>query len=142
MTDEQRDKMQGYIERGYDTFTRRCATGRHISQDSIKAIAEGRVWAGAMAQKIGLVDSMGTLRDAIFAMAADKNLTSYRVVEYPQVKSEWWESLLELDAVADAKAQVVKTSLLDAETYRLYRQFEQVKNAPLIQCRMETVVIN
>jgi protease-4 len=142
MTDEQRDKMQGYIERGYDTFTRRCATGRHISQDSIKAIAEGRVWAGAMAQKIGLVDSMGTLRDAIFAMAADKNLTSYRVVEYPQVKSEWWESLLELDAVADAKTQVVKTSLLDAETYRLYRQFEQVKNAPLIQCRMETVVIN
>ena len=41
MTPAQKEKMQRYIERGYDLFTRRCAEGRHMSQDSIKAIAEG-----------------------------------------------------------------------------------------------------
>ena len=150
MTDEQREKMQTYIERGYDTFTARCAAGRHVSQDSIKAIAEGRVWDGAMAKKIGLVDNLGTLRDAIAALAADNELTSYRVAEYPQVKQEWWESLMEIDGLSKAAASVVgphpassavKSAMLVAETYRLYRQLESVKNAPLMQCLMETVVI-
>jgi signal peptide peptidase SppA len=57
--------LQGYINRGYDLFTKRCADGRGMSQDSIKVIGEGRVWTGVHAKKLGLVDQLGSLDDAI-----------------------------------------------------------------------------
>ena len=62
--------MQNMIERGYDLFTRRCAEGRHMSQDSIKAIGEGRVWLGQDALRLGLVDELGNNDNAI-AKAAE-----------------------------------------------------------------------
>ena len=105
--------MQRYIERGYDLFTRRCAEGRHMSQDSIKAIAEGRVWDGATAQQIGLVDRLGSLHTAITGMAADLGLKSY----------------------------LAEVSGIDSETLELYRHLHQIKNAPRVQSRMETIVI-
>ncbi len=59
MTEAQKAAMQTYVERGYELFTSRCAEGRGLPQDSIKMIAEGRVWDGAEALKIGLVDELG-----------------------------------------------------------------------------------
>ena len=56
MTPAEASAMQAYVERGYDLFTKRCAEGRQISQDSIKKIGEGRVWDGREALRIGLVD--------------------------------------------------------------------------------------
>ena len=55
-------KLQNYINNGYELFTGRVAGGRGMAQDSIKAIAEGRVWTGEQAVKIGLVDKLGNLR--------------------------------------------------------------------------------
>lgn len=136
MTPEQADKMQQYINRGYDTFTRRVAEGRHISQDSVKVIAEGRVWDGATAQRIGLVDSLGSLRSAILDMAQDLNLKSYRVEEYPKVEGEWWESLMTMDEISAAS-----TEILDEESMKLYKHLEKIKNAPRVQCKVETIVI-
>jgi signal peptide peptidase SppA len=51
MNPEERALMQAMVERGYDLFTQRCADGRGVSQDSIKAIGEGRVWLGKDAVK-------------------------------------------------------------------------------------------
>ncbi len=75
--------------------------GRHISQDSIKTIAEGRVWDGATAQQIGLVDRLGSLHTAITGMAADLGLKSYQVATYPKTDSQWWEELLEMEDLAE-----------------------------------------
>ena len=134
MTPAQKEKMQRYIERGYDLFTRRCAEGRHMSQDSIKAIAEGRVWDGATAQQIGLVDRLGSLHTAITGMAADLGLKSYQVATYPKTDSKWWEELLEMEDLAEVSG-------IDSETLELYRHLHQIKNAPRVQSRMETIVI-
>ncbi len=134
MTPAQKEKMQRYIERGYDLFTRRCAEGRHISQDSIKTIAEGRVWDGATAQQIGLVDRLGSLHTAITGMAADLGLKSYQVATYPKTDSKWWEELLEMEDLAEVSG-------IDSETLELYRHLHQIKNAPRVQSRMETIVI-
>ena len=57
--------MQAMVERGYELFTSRCAEGRDMSQDSIKAIGEGRVWLGKDAVEIGLVDELGNINSAI-----------------------------------------------------------------------------
>lgn len=138
MTPEQTAKMQAYVERGYDTFTKRVAQGRSISQDSVKVIAEGRVWDGALAKKIGLVDRLGSLRTAIFDMAADLELDSYRVEEYPKNSAKWWEDLIDMEELAEMQAG---NEPLDRETRQLYKHLESIKNAPLVQCRVETIVI-
>lgn len=138
MTAEQTAKMQAYIERGYDLFTKRCAEGRRMSQDSIKAIAEGRVWAGSQALENGLVDRMGTLRSAIEGMAADLELKSYRVKEYPAMESKWWEALLTLDEL-DMDMPASESNML--ENAAMLRRIEKLARTPRVQCRMETVVI-
>ena len=71
--------MQKYTEFVYDTFLQRCAEGRNLSIDSVKSLAEGRVWSGQSAYELGLVDKLGTLEDAI-SLAVDKaGLTNYSV---------------------------------------------------------------
>lgn len=136
MTPDQLQKMQSFVERGYDTFTRRVAQGRHLSQDSVKAVAEGRVWDGALAMEKGLVDRMGSLRTAITDMASDLGLKSYKVVEYPSVDAKWWEELMKIEGMDQIKAD-----LPEAEAMQMYRQVQQIKNAPRVQCRMETVIV-
>lgn len=136
LTAQQTAKMQAYIERGYDLFTKRCAEGRHVSQDSIKAVAEGRVWAGSQALNIGLVDRMGTLRDAIYGMASDLELKSYRVVEYPKTTSKWWEALLTMDEF-DVSADVAE----GIKAQQAMAALKRLTETPTVQCRMETVII-
>lgn len=69
-TEAERANIQKGIDSFYELFTRRCAEGRGMSQDSIKAIAGGRVWTGTDALANGLVDQLGGLNDA-FAKAAE-----------------------------------------------------------------------
>lgn len=90
--EEECKKMQAYINAGYDLFTRRVAEGRKISQDSVKVIAEGRVWTGEQAKKLGLVDELGNLQDAIGAAAKLAKVKEYNVAYSPDVKS-WTDGL-------------------------------------------------
>ena len=50
--------MQNYVNRGYKLFVNRCAEGRKMSTEAIEKVAEGRVWTGAMAKDLGLVDEL------------------------------------------------------------------------------------
>lgn len=85
VTPAERQKIQASVENTYDLFTRRCSDGRNLSQDSIKVIGGGRVWTGADALKIGLVDSLGGIRVAIekAVSLAQLNEGSYSIVNYP-----------------------------------------------------------
>jgi protease-4 len=72
----------------YKAFLDRVATARTLSVDSVAAIAEGRVWSGVQAQRIGLVDSLGGLDAAVSGAAKLAKITgSYDVREYPRTKS-------------------------------------------------------
>ena len=77
--------MQKQIDDTYEDFVSRVATGRGMSTDAVDAIAQGRVWAGADAIQIGLVDELGGLTDAIRYAAAMVSLDNYRLVECPVV---------------------------------------------------------
>ena len=79
----ERAQLQHMINRGYDLFTQRVADGRGISQDSVKVIAEGRVWTGEQGLKIGLVDELGNLDQAVAYAAQQAQLQKYRTVAYP-----------------------------------------------------------
>ena len=80
----------------YEAFITRVSTARKLTPDSVRAIAEGRVWSGEDALRIGLVDSIGGLDAALKSAATLAKITGdYDVREYPRVKSAT-EKLTEL----------------------------------------------
>ena len=94
MTDEMKGVMQQYVERGYEDFVGRVAKGRKMSVPAVKRIAEGRVWDAVSAKRIGLVDSIGSLNDAIEWVASKaKILDKYNVAAYPEYKPSFWDML-------------------------------------------------
>lgn len=83
------------VEDFYKVFVGRVAEGRHMSYDDVHRIARGRVWTGADAIGIGLVDTLGGL-DLALSIAAEKaGLDSYKVKEFPKEKDSWTQ-LMEL----------------------------------------------
>ena len=58
LNEEEGALIQHMVNNGYELFTKRCADGRGMSVDSIKSIAEGRVWTGSMAKELNLVDQL------------------------------------------------------------------------------------
>ena len=97
MTNSERAILQNYINRGYETFIARCAEGRGVSGDEIKRVAEGRVWTGADALELGLVDVLGGLDDAIAIAAEKAGLTdNYAIAEYPIQKDALTQLLEDL----------------------------------------------
>ena len=90
--------MQASVERIYDRFTAIVAEGRDMTVENVDAIAQGRVWTGAEALEIGLVDQIGTIEDAIeYAALSIEGVTSVsdvQVVAYPKPKTAL-ETILE-----------------------------------------------
>lgn len=94
MNDEMKGVMQQYVNRGYEDFVGRVAKGRKMSVPAVKRIAEGRVWDAVSAKRIGLVDSIGSLNDAIEWVASKaKILDKYNVAAYPEYKPSFWDML-------------------------------------------------
>ncbi|MGB0427460.1 MAG: signal peptide peptidase SppA [Flavobacteriales bacterium] len=81
---EERDLIQGMVERVYGTFIGNVAKGRDMSVEDVDAIGQGRVWAGADAVSIGLVDEIGGLKQAIAEAANLGNLDQYSIQNYPK----------------------------------------------------------
>lgn len=138
MTDSQKAAMQSYVNRGYELFTSRCAAGRHLTQDSIKSIAEGRVWDGRQALKLGLVDELGGLDACIAAIASELGADgSYTIEEYPSVNLKWYDAIFE--AGLDVKAAIVRSAL--GENASLVETLDRVRGMSVLQCRMNPVEI-
>ena len=92
------DYMQASVEKIYDKFTALVAEGRDMTVEGVDNIAQGRVWTGAEALGIGLVDEIGTIEDAInyAALCIDgvSSLDDVQVEAYPKPMTAI-ESLLE-----------------------------------------------
>ena len=138
-TDAEKAKVQRGVEFTYDLFTKRCAEGRGMEQDSIKAIAGGRVWTGSDAVKIGLVDELGGLNVAVAKAAELASLTegNYSRAIYPFEKSKM-ETLMELlnekaDDISIRIADVVLgTTPADREALKFIKS---IQSADRIQAR-------
>ena len=74
--------LQASVDHAYQQFLRRVADGRKKPVDDVDKIAQGRVWAGVDAQRIGLVDHLGGLKDATDAAAKLAELGSDYDVDY------------------------------------------------------------
>ena len=144
LTDDEVEYVQKQIEKIYDDFTGLVSNGRGISKDSVDAIGQGRVWAGADALNIGLADCKGGLQDAIDYAANKVGLTKkdYRISRYPVVKEV---SLFQMlsgggsdDPEENLTTRVENQPSLSDMFPALYRMRE-LRN-PAMMLRMENVI--
>ena len=110
--EEESRKLQSYVENGYKLFLTRVADARKKTTTQIDSIAQGRVWSGRQALKLGLVDKLGSLQDAVKYAASKAKLDKYTVVEYPEVLP-WYADLTLGSAEAKAYAQKMRSMLGD-----------------------------
>jgi protease-4 len=85
--------LQAVIENGYRNFIGKVAAARHKTPEQVDAIAQGRVWSGTQALERGLVDKIGSLRDAIAAAAQAANLGDKYRVRYVEKPLTFWERI-------------------------------------------------
>lgn len=129
---EERALMQAYVERGYELFVKRCADGRSKTTDEIKALAEGRVYTGEDALRLGLVDVLAGLDDAILIAAEKAGLSDYNVKEFPAKES--FQTRLMKSFGEEAETRLLKMQL--GEHYKLVKQVKQLQYMNGIQARM------
>lgn len=96
LNQHQMEGMQKMVENGYDQFVGRVAKGRKMSESKVRRIGEGRVWDAVTAMRIGLVDQLGSLQDAIDWVAEDLKIDNYGVSYYPRYESSIWDFLPEM----------------------------------------------
>ena len=134
LTEFQYNKLQEMVGKTYNDFTQRVAEGRGLRQTFVDSIGQGRVWAGADAIGLGLVDKLGDMEDAIAYAVEKANLgNDYKVTEWPKQK-DFFTRLME---------SMNKTDELDAAMkqkfgvyYNYYKGLENLNNNTGIQARM------
>jgi protease IV len=90
--EDTRTLIQTGVARGYEEFLSRVASGRKKTRDEVDAIAQGRVWAGNDAKRLGLVDQLGSFDDAVAAAARRAKVTNY-AAEFIEPELTWAEAL-------------------------------------------------
>lgn len=125
--------MQMMIAKGYDTFVTRCADGRGMTKEAIEKIAEGRVWTGEEAKKLGLVDELGGIDKALEIAVAKAGIENYTVVSYPE-KQDFLSVLFETGSTNYVESQLLKSKL--GEYYQQFGLLKNLKEKSMIQARI------
>ncbi len=92
LTEDEKDKIRASSLKVYEEFVDRVAEGRNMAREEVLKSAEGRVWLGEEAKKIGLVDEIGGIEKAVGDLALSLGLEDYKVVE--SLKEEKIESVI------------------------------------------------
>ncbi len=112
--EEETRMMQDYVDDIYTNFVNIVAEGRDMTYEAVDEIAQGRVWTGADALKIGLVDEIGTLEDAITyaaSMAGDPDVASWNVVGYPKPLTVMQQIMAQLGGKSTNPEEIVENVL-------------------------------
>ena len=131
--EDERSLLQMMITEGYDTFVSRCAEGRHMTKEAIEKIAEGRVWTGETAKKLGLVDELGGIDKALDIAVAKAGIEGYTIVSYP-AKQDFFSSLLDTKPTNYVESQLLKSKL--GEFYQQFGLLKNLQEQSMIQARI------
>lgn len=132
MNSYEKEMMQMSIEKIYSDFVGKVAAGRKMNPESVDSIGQGRVWSGSSAMKIGLVDEMGGIREAIDGAAKLAGIESYSVRELPELEDPYLRILSQLSG--EIKMNILKHEL--GESFKYFNIAEEVKNMAGIQARL------
>ncbi|HNW70782.1 MAG TPA: signal peptide peptidase SppA [Bacteroidales bacterium] len=124
--------LTNQIENIYKVFVGHVAEGRNMKPEDVDSIGQGRVWSGVDAKRIGLVDEIGGLQNAIESAAKLAGLTDYKIEKYPKFKDSFSEFIEELmDESSEAK---IKTAL--GENYMYYEYLQNMQQQKGVQARL------
>lgn len=94
MTDEETTVIQDVVDDIHDQFVAAVAEGRNLDRNQVEPIADGRIFTGAKAQQFGLIDSLGTLQDAVLLTARMVGMEGEPGLIYPEVRRSLLDYLL------------------------------------------------
>lgn len=137
LTADERAIIQKAIDRIYIDFISKVATARHKTNAEIDSIAQGRVWAGTDALKIGLVDVLGGMDKAIEIAAKKAGLKEYKVTSLPDLKDPLEELMKSFGT--SMKEEMLKAEL--KENYPAYRNMIKLMNMQGLQTRMPFEIV-
>lgn len=123
LDEKARQLIQSSVERIYTQFKQRVATGRKKDTAYIETIAQGRVWSGDDALRIGLVDRLGGLQDAIQCAARMAKLDGYGLREYPESEN-WLDNILQKKR---SEPSAMIREQIGEENYKIIEQLKKIK---------------
>ncbi|MEY3084366.1 MAG: hypothetical protein RL037_546 [Bacteroidota bacterium] len=128
---------QEEVDKIYDDFLTKVAAGRKMTKDNVNKIARGRVWAGADAVKIGLVDEIGGLNAAIAYAAKLINGDKEEVVFYPLVEKDFGDKLMDfLEDENEKEEDENSVQQLPEELLAYYKELKKLESMTGVQMRM------
>ncbi|MBV7533174.1 signal peptide peptidase SppA [Chitinophaga sp. sic0106] len=124
MTEAEKKLIQNSVDSTYATFKSRVVAGRKLDPAIVDSIAQGHVWSGTQALKLGLVDRLGGIDAALASAAKMAKLSSYKITEYPDVKPSVGRMLRNMGN--KVSTSMVKKEMGEAE-YHTYQELKSVK---------------
>lgn len=140
LSEEEMSMIQGEVDMIYDDFLDRVATGRGMTKEQVNVIARGRVWTGRDALRIGLVDKLGGLNDAIAYASKTAKLKSTKVLYYPLVKEDKFADFIEQIADEEENLEVKQSLKLPESLMKQYSQLKSIENMTGMQMRMPFMI--
>ena len=122
LTAQESQRMQASVDTIYLIFKRRVADGRKMDVAVVDSFAQGRVWSGTTAMKIGLVDGLGGLDRALYSAAKKAGLNSYQVVTYPEPIDKFQSLMRQFKGVSVA-SDAVKAAMAE----QIGRDFDYIQ---------------
>jgi protease-4 len=133
LSGSERLALQNMVDVTYQTFVTRVSDGRNISFNEVDKIAEGRVWSGENALKLGLVDVLGGLNTAVEIAAKKADVeNNYRIVELPEQDDTFTQIMKEL--TGEVRERLIREEL--SSQYNQYRFLKNILKADRIQARL------
>lgn len=130
---EESQMLQKYIERGYETFLTRCATGRSKTNAQIDSIGQGRVWTGKQALELGLVDKLGGVDDAIKIAAEAAKVEAYKTARYP-IQKDFMTQMVE-KSLGNATVSMAKI-WMGEDAYNQNVMMQELQNMDIMMAVM------
>ncbi|MBC9912866.1 signal peptide peptidase SppA [Chitinophaga varians] len=118
--------IQDGVDSIYASFKSRVVAGRKLNPAVVDSIAQGRVWSGTDALRLGLVDRIGGLNEALNCAARLAKVSEYRMVEYPEIKDKL--SRLLKNVGGEVQTTMVKREM--GVNYDLYQQLKAIQHIP------------
>ena len=135
LDDNFRGFAQESVEKIYFTFVNRVAAGRKMSFEQVDAIGQGRVWSGADAIKIGLVDKIGGMDDAIAKAASLAKIKKYKTQDFPEYEKSFFEDLQNNFGLAQSKEAMIKEEI-GTENYNILQRIKRLQQLKGVQAMM------
>ena len=140
LDEEEMKIIQSSVDDIYIQFKTVVANGRGMTMERVQQLARGRVWTGLDAKRIGLVDELGGIKEAIAYAAKQAKIKDVKVLYYPLVKEDKFGELLEqMEEQGESSASAKMELPLELMNY--YNQLKEIESIQGIQMRLPYTLV-